>query len=216
MRPTAAAILALLLAAPPAAAHPHIFIDTGLEIVLDAAGRATAVKVAWVYDDFYSLVMIQDLGLDPDADGRLTAEEQVRLSGFDMAWDADYAGDLYVLVNGQPVALGRPTDWAADYRGDRIISLHTRPILAPVAGPLTIQVYDPGFYTAYTILGQPRLTGEGAAGCTVQVFEPDLTEADRLLQQMLQEYSADQSLEQDFPTVGANYAEEARVTCGQS
>lgn len=218
MRLSAAATLVLTMAAAPAGAHPHIFIDTGLEIVLDAEGRATAVKVAWVYDDFYSLVMIQDLGLDPDADGRLTPEEQAKLSGFDMAWDADYEGDLYVLAGDRPVKLGRPQEWTADYRGDRIISLHTRPleVPVPVTEPLVLQVYDPGYYTAYTILGQPRLSGPGAAGCSVQVFEPDLTEADRMLQQMLQEYTADQSLEQDFPAVGAAYAEEARVTCGAS
>jgi hypothetical protein len=47
----------------------------------------------------------------------------------------------------------------------------------------------------------------------VQVFEPDLTAAQEQLQAMLQEYTADQSLEQDFPAVGATFAEEARVTC---
>lgn len=209
------AALAVLLAGP-AAAHPHIFIDTGLEVIFDDQGRAAAVRVAWVYDDFYSLTMIQDQQLDADYDGNLTAEEEAKLSGFDMNWDADYEGDLYVLAGETPVKMGRPRDWTATYQDGRIISTHVRALEAPVevaAEPLVIQVYDPGYYTAYTILGTPVLTG--GAGCAVQVFEPDLSEADKELQAMLQEYTADQSLEQDFPAVGAAYAEEARVTCAQ-
>ena len=212
-------IAALILTASPAAAHPHIFIDTALEVIFDDQGRAAALRVTWVYDDFYSLVMIEDRGLDPDGDSKLTPEEETKLSGFDMGWDADFVGDLYVLDKGTlPVAMGRPHDWSARYAMGRIISTHVRSFDTPVvvaADPLVIQVYDPTYYTAYTILGTPRLSGAGAAGCSVQVFEPDLSEADTKLQAILQEYTADQSLEQDFPAVGAAYADEARVTCAK-
>lgn len=215
-----ATVLALALAtAGPAAGHPHIFIDTSLEFLFDAEGRVTAVKVAWVYDDFTSMLYLSDRGLDPDGDGKLTAEEEQALSGFDMAWDADYAGDLYLLdgVEGAPVPLGRPSDWSARVFDGRIISTHVRPLEAPLVlgeRPLVAQVYDPTYYTSYTILGTPLLTG--VEDCAVQVFEPDLGEAERVLQAALAEYSADQSglVEQDFPHVGAVFAEEARVTCG--
>ena len=176
--------------------------------------------MTWVYDDFYSLVMIEDRELDPDGDSKLTPEEETKLSGFDMGWDADFVGDLYVLDKGTlPVAMGRPHDWSARYAMGRIISTHVRsfdtPVVVVAADPLVIQVYDPTYYTAYTILGTPRLSGAGAADCSVQVFEPDLSEADTKLQAILQEYTADQSLEQDFPAVGAAYADEARVTCAK-
>ncbi len=214
-----AALAAFALSATGAAAHPHIFIDTGLEVILDAEGRADAVRVVWVYDDFYSLVMLQDRGLDADGDGKLTREEEAKLSGFDMEWDADFNGDLYLLDKGtEPVALGRPHNWSARVEGGRIVSVHVRDIVTPFAvtdAPLVLQVYDPTYYVAYTILGTPLLSGAGAAGCAVQVFEPDLSAAQEQLQAMLQEYTADQSTEQDFPAVGANFAEEARVTCAK-
>ena len=106
------AVAVLALSATPAVAHPHIFIDTALEVILDADHRATAVRVVWVHDDFYSMVMLQDRELDLDGDAKLTPEEDIRLSGFDMDWDADFAGDLYVLDKGTgPVALGRPHGW---------------------------------------------------------------------------------------------------------
>jgi polyphosphate kinase len=220
MRAMRAALVALAVgAAGPASAHPHIFIDTGLEVIFDGQGRAVAVKVAWVYDDFTSMLMLGDRGLDPDADGRLTAAEESALAGFDMAWDADYAGDLYVLrgPDGAAVDLGRPRDWSARVFDGRIISTHTRPLVTPVEPgptPLVLQVYDPTYYTSYTILGTPVLTGRG--DCTVAVFEPDLGEAEQVLREALAEYTADQSeqVEMDFPHVGAVFAEEARVTCG--
>jgi ABC-type uncharacterized transport system substrate-binding protein len=219
MRTPSSALAAFLLSGTAAVAHPHIFIDTALEVILDADHRATAVRVVWVYDDFYSLMMLQDRGLDPDGDSKLTADEDARLSGFDMAWDADFAGDLYVLDKGtDPVALGRPHDWSARVEQGRIVSVHLRDITAPVTvgdQPLVLQVYDPTYYTAYTILGTPLLSGPGAGDCSVQVFEPDLSAAQEQLQAMLQEYTADQSVEQDFPAVGAEFAEEARVTCTQ-
>ncbi len=214
-----AALAMLALTAAPAAAHPHIFIDTGMAVTLDADHRATSVRVVWVYDDFYSLVMLQDRGLDPDGDSKLTPEEEVKLSGFDMGWDADFAGDLYVLDIGEtPVALGRPRDWSARVEQGRIVSVHVRDIVTPVPvadQPLVIQVYDPTYYVAYTILGTPSLAGPGAADCAVQVFEPDMTAAQEKLQAILQEYTADQSVEQDYPAVGATFADEARVTCAR-
>lgn len=206
-------------AAAPALAHPHIFIDAGLEFLFDAEGRVAAVRVAWVYDDFTSMLYLSDRGLDPDGDGKLTGEEETALSGFDMNWDPDFAGDLYLLdgLEGEPVALDRPRDWSARVFGGRIISTHVRPLSAPLTPgdrPLVVQVYDPTYYSSYTILGTPVLTGR--ADCSVAVFEPDLGEAERVLQEALAEYTADQTalVEQDFPHVGAVFAEEARVTCG--
>jgi ABC-type uncharacterized transport system substrate-binding protein len=219
MTPIRPALAALALSTAPALAHPHIFIDTGLEVILDDQGRADAVRVVWVYDDFYSLVMLQDRGLDPDGDGKLTQEEEASLSGFDMDWDPDFQGDLYLLDKGEvPVALGRPHHWSARVEQGRIVSVHVRDLVTPLKvtdDPLVLQVYDPTYYSAYTILGTPLLSGPGAAACSVQVFEPDLTAAQEELQAMLQEYTADQSTEMDFPAVGANFAEEARVTCAQ-
>lgn len=208
-----AALLALASAAP-AAAHPHIFIDTGLEVIFDAQGRATAVRVSWTYDDFYSLMMIEDRKLDADYDGVLTPEEEAQLSGFDMDWDADYQGDLHVLAGDFQVPLSRPSHWTATYAGGRITSTHLRTFAEPLApgAPLVIQVYDPGYYTAYFIAGQPVLTGDGGR-CSVQVFEPDRAAADAILTAAIEEMGASGSLEMDFPAVGAAYSEEARVTC---
>jgi len=211
-------LIGLVGAAQPGSAHPHIFIDAGLEVVFDAQGQAVAVRVSWVYDEFYSLMMIEDRQLDADHDGALTPEEQLKLTGFDMEWDADYQGDLFVLSQGQPIALGRPSDFSASYAEGRITSTHLRALDTPVKpgdDPLILQVYDPSYYTAYSVTAQPTLIGANPE-CLGQIFAPDRDVADAKLQAMLDEYTGQDAVEMEFPAVGAAYADEVRVICPEA
>lgn len=206
--------LAAGASAGPALAHPHVFIDTGIEVILNDENEATGLRISWTYDDLYSLYVVGDMGLDPDWDGMLTDEEVARLSGFDMNWVPGFPGDTYALMGDAELALSRPSDWTASYAEGRITSVHTRVFDVPVpvgAVPLIVQVYDPGFYTSYTIATDPVLTG--GAECSAETFIPDLDAADEVLKAALAEYSADEDLEADFPAIGKNYAEEIRVTC---
>lgn len=218
IRQARAAILAgvAALVAPPVLAHPHIWIDAGVEVIFDAKGRATALRLTWVYDDFYSLLLVEERGLDADHDGNATPEETAALQGFDMNWQPGFSGDTYLLSDDAPVALGAPEGWTAAYRGGRLTSTHLRRIEPPVAldKPLKVQVYDPGFYSAYTIASDPVFTPALPAGCTAQVFEPDRDAADERLLAALAEYGADEDVEADFPAVGAAFSEEVRITCG--
>jgi ABC-type uncharacterized transport system substrate-binding protein len=206
--------LLLFVAAGPALAHPHVWIDSRIEVILNDRNEATALRISWTYDDLYSLYIVGDMGLDPDWDGKLTAEEEAQLSGFDMEWIEGYAGDTFPLMQGAALPLSGPRDWTASYTGGKITSTHLRDFAVPVpvgAEPLVVQVYDPGYYTAYSILTGPMVTG--GQGCSAQVFEPDLDAADAALQEALKEYTPDVDLEAEFPAIGANYADEVRVTC---
>jgi ABC-type uncharacterized transport system substrate-binding protein len=204
----------LVLAAGPALAHPHVWVDTGVEVILNDRNEATGVRITWTYDDLYSLYIVGDMGLDPDWDGKLTPEEADRLAGFDMKWDAGFAGDTYALIRGAALELSGPSDWTASYDGAKITSTHLRTFAAPVpvgAEPLILQAYDPGYYVAYSIPEDAVVTG--GKGCSAQVFVPDMDEAQQKLMDALAEYTPDVDLEAEFPAVGANFAEEVRVTC---
>ncbi len=210
--------LALTLLAAPALAHPHMFLDTSVEVMFNAGGAAESVKITWVYDDLSSLQYIADRALDMDGDGVLTPPEKAALTGFDMNWDAGFPGDTYALLGGVDQGLSRPRDYTADYKDGKIITTHIRDLPAPlplnIGQTLTIQVYDPGFYAAYTLQSAALEYGGAARACAAQIWEPDRDAADEALLAALAEYSADEDVEADFPAIGAAYAEEVRVTCG--
>lgn len=205
-----------LALAGPAGAHPHMWMDTAIEVQLDAAGRAAAVRITWTYDEFSSMAMIEERGLDADHDGHSTPEEEAQLSGFDMNWDPGFPGDTYVLSGGVAAGLSGPKEWTAQHRGGRITTSHLRQIEPPVGldKVLQVQVYDPGFYTDYTIVKRPVVTPALPEGCVAEVLAPDPAEADQRLLDALAEYGADADVEADFPAIGAQFSEEVRLTCG--
>jgi len=208
----------LTACAGAAIAHPHVWIDTGIEVLLDDENRAMGIRISWTYDDLYSLYVVGDMGLDPDWDGSLTAEETAQLAGFDMNWASDYSGDTYALLGEAELAMSRPQDWTASYADGKITTTHLRTFAVPVALggdlPLILQAYDPSYYVAYSIPLDPMLTG--GQGCKAQVFVPDLDAVETELLAALSEFTPDVDLEAEFPAVGARFAEEVRVTCNAS
>lgn len=93
--------------APAAQAHPHIFVDAGVTLILDA-GRVTAVEVTWLYDELYTLILLEEYGLDPDFDLRLTEDEVARTLGFDLNWSFGFEGGLVMRRGEEVLSLGAP------------------------------------------------------------------------------------------------------------
>lgn len=215
---TALAALGLALGPVTAQAHPHVFIDTGLEVVFDTDGRLAAVQVVWVYDEFTSMLSIDAYGFDPEFTGTLTEAERAELAAIYSNWDEGFAGDLYPLLNGKPLALSGPIEVVADLREGRMVIAHRRAFPDRPAlngGELVVQVYDPSYFTAYTIASEPVITGR--ADCTAGVWGPDWEAARARLEAMLDELAGSGldswDIEQDFPAVGADFAEEVRLVC---
>mgnify|MGYP000462819759 CR=1 FL=1 len=98
-----------LLPAAQAVAHPHVFVDTTLRVVLDDNQRVTGIELHWAYDEFFTLMLLEDMGLDPDGDGVLTEDELAILQGFELDnWPEDFEGDIYLYGDGSKLALGTP------------------------------------------------------------------------------------------------------------
>ena len=210
-------VLALLaaLAPLPAAAHPHVFIGTGLTLVLDEANRLAAIRVTWSYDELYSLLVLEERALDPDYDGALTPEELASLNGFDMAWIEGFPGDTYAAAEGAPLVLGPPTDYVTTIEEGRIVTTHTRTVAgAPDAADVSVKAYDPTFYTAYEI--SRGVTVEGGSGCTAEVIPADLDAAYTLLEELLYGPRSGEWNEETFPEVGEAFADEVRLTCASA
>jgi polyphosphate kinase len=209
-------VLTLCLAVlPPAArAHPHEFVDARLGFVFDDAGRLTAVSVEWRYDEFTSMLIQSDLGLNPAATD-LAADQAPELQGFDMDWIEGYNGDLWPMADGEDLELGPPQPGPVTVEGGQIVSRHHRVLPQPIDPRqvrIVVQVYDPEFYIAYTIAqGSSDLS---QIGCRARVFTADFDAAYARLEVALEELSAGGAdIEMNFPRVGRDFADEIRIDC---
>jgi len=198
----------------PALAHPHVFIDTGLEFIVDESGKLTHVRVTWAYDDLYSLLVLEDMNLDQDADGVLTEVEERVLTGFDAQWVEGYNGDLVVTAGGAPVALSGPLEPHATTEDGRVVTTHLRKVEgAPVsASALSAKAFDETYYTAYEVNRPVTITGPST--CTMERFDPDIDGQLAQMQAFLLTLDANYDLEEnDIPLVGESFASEILISC---
>jgi ABC-type uncharacterized transport system substrate-binding protein len=201
-------VTAFGLAAAPAGAHPHIFIEAGLFVEVNAAGEAVAVEVTWTYDELYSLLIFEEYALDDDYDGVLKPDEIEQLHGFDMNWIEGFEGDLYVTGAAGKVDLGPPEPVKTWVEDGKIVTVHRRPLSVPANG-LVLQAYDPGFYSAYDLS-----RGVEASGTCAAFIDPaDIEAAMDALEELLFATPQDE-VEAEFPRVGESFADTVTLTCG--
>lgn len=201
------AAFACLLPAATAVAHPHVFVDTKLKVVVSDTGTFEGVEVHWTYDDFYSLLLLTDLGLDNDGDGELTQAELEVLDGFDLQWIAGFEGDSYASRNGKPVKLGKPQGRGVAVDAGRITTVHFRPAKGPAQG-LVLKAYDPTFYTAYDLSGPVQVDGP----CNAAIQPADLDAAYTMVEELLYATPASE-VEASYPEVGEAFADTVTVSC---
>ncbi|NHF74529.1 DUF1007 family protein [Paracoccus xiamenensis] len=197
-------------------AHPHEFVDAGITFYFDDQGRLGATGIVWVWDEFTSMLILEDLGLDGDGDGVLTgAERQTAVERFN-DWPEGFEGDLYLRSNGAPVELSGPLDLKVDYRDNRLIVSFLRPLpqrIDPGSAPVTLQVYDPTYYVFYDLAGAPKLAGR--EGCEIAIHEADTAAAQKLYEELLGDLTDEEILEEGkSPEVGGAFADEVVLTCG--
>lgn len=200
--------MALILAGltGPLAAHPHIFVDTALRVVTDTDGRPAGIEVTWRYDELYSLMIFEEMGLDSDYDGQLTGAELARLDGFDMQWVDGFAGDLYVSGAEGEVRLDPPESRGTAVSGGRIETRHFRPFDGAVPQDFAVRAYDPTFYTAYDLTGGVKAPGH----CEVAIEKADLAAARKKVEEELD--GRPETID-DYPEVGAAFADTVAIRC---
>ncbi|WP_224814620.1 DUF1007 family protein [Hasllibacter sp. MH4015] len=202
------AALALWPAAPKA--HPHIFIDAGLRLIVEE-GRVTAVEVTWLYDELYTLILLEDYGLDEDFDLTLTEDEVAATLGFDLNWNSGFEGGLTLLRGDTALDLGAPEPVSLDLVAPgQLRTTHRRAVSDLGDGALTAQVYDREFYIAFEMTGAMEVAG---ADCTDELIRADLDAAYDALEAAMEEIGGVIAAEDNFPPVGALFADRVVFEC---
>jgi ABC-type uncharacterized transport system substrate-binding protein len=205
-------VVALAALAGPAAGHPHIFVDAGVTVLRDAAGHVSAVEVTWRYDELYSLILTEDYGLDPDYDLQLTEAEVTEMLGFDLNWGSGFSGGLVLLQADRPLDLGPPEPVSMRLLDTgQIETTHRRAVHGAAPGGLVAQIYDPEFYIAFEMILPNTVAGE--SGCRVDLIRADLDAAYAALEAALEAIGGAVAAEDNFPAVGALFADRVEITC---
>lgn len=200
----------------PLASHPHVFIDAGANLIFDDTGQLAAVRVFWAYDEFYSLLMVEDNALDADGDGTPEQEALDAFAGQDVDWAAGFPGDLYLQALSNDVELARPVEHGMRYEDGRIVSWHIRPLenrVAVTADPVLVQIYDPTFFVAYDV--RLPVTVEGREGCAVAHVPADLNAAYDKVESLLYGPDSVEYSEDSYPEVGDLFADQLLLTCSE-
>ena len=201
-----------LVAAAPVWSHPHVFVETTLHFRQNAEGQIVEVEVTWAYDDFFSLLILEDEGLDKDGDGELTDAEYQQLWAFDLKnWYDGFEGALFLTqADGSKIALGAPRATMIDIDAGRIVAGHRRSIPPTSPADITIEQYDPTFYVAYSVSGGVTFD----RGCAANVVEADLNAATAARDQALLDSLAAPGTDIfEFVELGTHYADRIKVTC---
>lgn len=205
----------LCLLAAPLGAHPHIFVNAGIEVIVSPGGELTHLRVTWEYDELYTLLITEDYGVDQDFDGVLSVADREIITGFDMNWVDGFNGDLVASLAEVPLDLSGPYEATTDLVQGKLVTTHLREVSGrPVLGAaaLSLKPYDATYYTAYEVQLPVQVTGR--TGCNVETTRPDIEGALAETQAALSAIPADDDVEaMGFPEVGAKFATEIRITC---
>ncbi|MFY8030509.1 MAG: DUF1007 family protein, partial [Devosia sp.] len=154
--------LTCVLFASPVMAHPHIFIDGKATVVFDASGAVTEVRNEWSFDEAFSSWSIE--GLDTNADGVVSREEQQDLANQDMDGLAEYQFYTFAGEQGSDTNLKfeRGMDPTRDYVDGHTILRFGVKLEQPyrIQRTLELAINDPEYYVAITFAGPEAVTLE--------------------------------------------------------
>ena len=189
------------------AAHPHVFVQAQITVLFEAD------RPVGVQDDFFSLLLTSDLGIDLDGDMVLSAQEEIILAKAVTDWPQGFEGDLEVRQNGAVVPLGAKVGHTMSFNSGIIRETHAR-VLPPMDGVnFTLQVFDPYYYVAYDLLGPIRFSGRD--DCTASIQPADMDAARAIVAELTGgQAPEDMPADAEFPRVGAEFADTVTITCG--
>ena len=206
------AVLACVLGAGAASAHPHVWVTVRSELVYASDGSVTGIRHAWTFDDMFSVFATQ--GIESKNKGEFTREELAPLAEVNVGSLKEYDFFTHVRADGKAVEFSEPAaDYYLDFNPkDTQLTLHFMlPLKTPMkARDLTVEIYDREFFVDFSFAEKnpAKLTG-APAKCKLLVGRPQ--EMGAALTQRLGQLGRDQR--DPSLTIGAEYANKISVRC---
>ena len=167
----------LALSPAPANAHPHIFAEARLEVVVDADRNVEAVRHVWRFDELFSSTVL----LDFDVNTNLELEpDELRAVG-EIVLDSLYDFNYYTALSagGVDIPIEKPDVINVDFQdGQLLMFFSVAPAQKlPLKGNLSFGAYDPTMYASLDFISDDDLIVEGPSQqCKKEVVRPNYDE----------------------------------------
>nr|WP_255617246.1 DUF1007 family protein [Aurantimonas sp. VKM B-3413] len=158
----------------PAAAHPHVFAQSHVEIVGAAGGALGAIRNVWRMDELFSSQVLVEF--DKNANGRLDDDELEDVGKTIRDSIAEYSFYTSVTTNGRQVKLAPPDAiHALDQDGQLLLFFEMRAEepLDLAKHPLTVSNFDESFYTAFDFNADSFQLVDMPPACRTNFVRPD-------------------------------------------
>ena len=151
---TAGWVLVVLLLGWPgsAMAHPHVFVDYTVTLLL-SADAIDGIRFTWTFDDLFSGLVLQEF--DTDRNQAFSSDEARRIEQRHLVEFQKVGFHATINVDGKPVAVPAARGFRASVAKGIVTYEFVLPVKAPLATTtaLEIVVDDPVYYIAYTATG---------------------------------------------------------------
>jgi ABC-type uncharacterized transport system substrate-binding protein len=203
--------LTFCLGTAAADAHPHVMVEAATEVLFDAQGDVLGFRHHWLFDDLYSAYAAQ--GLPTEKAGQLTEAARAELAKTNLEGLRDFDFFTFAKRGKANVSFEDPDEGSITQDKGRL-TLHFRLKVKgafPLKGePLTVQVYDPTYFVAFSPAeGQPARLSGAPQGCALDYQLPKSIETS-----VAQRLGAEnfQGLDKGDTFIG-NFAGRIVVTC---
>ena len=201
-------VLLVLALCRSVVSHPHMWIDLKSEIVFNKESNIAGIYQEWLFDDFYSVALLEDAAQHPDGveQGLRTEISQI-LAGLH-SWN--YFTQIMVGTN--EVQAKQVQQFETELRGNRVWLSFTTQLETP-ASPTTeafsYSIFDPTYYIEMYHFDDAIVAfrGSPSKGCKSEIQQADpSSEAIALSQSPVLDAQPDVS-------VGELFAETVAVVC---
>lgn len=166
---------ALVLATTGVAnAHPHVWVEANMEVVLNKKAEFTKLRHVWRFDEVFSSTIIFDF--DTNADGKLGEEELNELTSTVQKSIADY--DFYTALRSgnDVIEFYEPEKINAYYDNNQLIMFFEVNPAKPYnlkEQALRISASDTSFYVAFDFTEENVKLSGAEHVCNTEVINPD-------------------------------------------
>src|SRR5690554_5278969 len=182
-------LLGISLFTPLTQAHPHMWIDANVQMIVNDQGQLTGVRQTWTFDDMFSSYAIQGVPLDARRQPQQSDLDVIAADWIEALSDpmSHYFTDIEQNGQAVPTLSANNVGSRWDATQARLTLSFDLPLQTPAplgAGAISVRVADPTFFVAYEFdqeqLAQASTLPQGCATKYVPPRELDAATANRL------------------------------------